>query len=126
MRKDVDVETEERLRAPSIEEPELADEDLLGESTLAKIGGRSYVVPAEEEELEEVLAVVEGSEAETAEEETAEEVTAEAETAEEEAAEEEAAEEETAEAGEDLQVDEIVAEKVEDEDLQPEAEEKEE
>jgi small subunit ribosomal protein S2 len=126
MRKDVDVETEERLRAPSIEEPELADEDLLGESTLAKIGGRSYVIPTEEEEFEEVLAVVESSEAETAEEETAEEEAAEEVTAEAETAEEEVAEEETAEAGEDLEVEEIVDEKVDDKDLQPEAEEKEE
>ncbi len=61
MRKDVELETEERAAAGAIEEPELADEDLLGESTLAKIGGRPASVPDEEVEAAEE----EAAEAET-------------------------------------------------------------
>jgi len=64
MRKDIDLETEERAAAGTIEEPELADEDLLGESTLAKIGGRAAATLEEEldvveEELEETEEVIE-------------------------------------------------------------------
>jgi small subunit ribosomal protein S2 len=53
MRKDIDVETEERASAIGMEEPELADEDLLGEATLAKIGGRSVPIEELEDELED-------------------------------------------------------------------------
>jgi small subunit ribosomal protein S2 len=63
---------EEEIRVPMrsvVEEPELADEDLLGESTLAKIGGRvSDEVDEASIALEEDLAYEEaGSDLETAE-----------------------------------------------------------
>ena len=34
------------------EEPELSDEELLGEATLAKLGGRTTYIAAEDEEIE--------------------------------------------------------------------------
>ena len=79
MRKDVELETEERAAAGAIEEPELADEDLLGESTLAKIGGRPASVPDEEvEAAEEEAAEAEIESAETVQvDEITEEVEAE-------------------------------------------------
>jgi small subunit ribosomal protein S2 len=52
MRKEEDLDTTPVRAAAGVEEPELSDEDLLGEATLAKLsGGRTQVFSAEDEEI---------------------------------------------------------------------------
>jgi small subunit ribosomal protein S2 len=52
MRKEEDMEAMPARAAAGVEEPELSDEDLLGEATLAKLsGGRTQVFSAEDEEI---------------------------------------------------------------------------
>lgn len=52
MRKEEDMEAMPAGAAAGVEEPELADEDLLGEATLAKLsGGRTQVFSAEDEDI---------------------------------------------------------------------------
>ncbi len=52
MRKEEDMEAIPAGAAAGVEEPELADEDLLGEATLAKLsGGRTQVFSAEDEDI---------------------------------------------------------------------------
>jgi small subunit ribosomal protein S2 len=86
------------------EEPELEDEELLGASTLAKLGPKESEdedededidATGDEEETEAVKAQKESAEEETVKEETVEEETVEEETVEEETVEEETVEEET-------------------------------
>jgi len=98
MRKEEEVEVAPTdARAPS-EEVELSDEDLLGEATLAKLGGRTTFIAAEDEEIDIDIDLEEEVEEEVEEEEDIEdwEEVVEGEEAEEEAeeAEEEVEEEE--------------------------------
>jgi small subunit ribosomal protein S2 len=52
MRKEEEIEELPGAAHMAIEEPELADEDLLGEATLAKLGGRTTYIAAEDEEID--------------------------------------------------------------------------
>ena len=96
MRKEEVVEEVPGEARVAAEEPELSDEELLGEATLAKLGGRTTYIAAEDEEID--FEVEEGAEEQEEvtdwEEEIEEEETEEEETKEEEAAEEEAVEDE--------------------------------
>jgi small subunit ribosomal protein S2 len=77
MRKEEEVEEVPGAARMAAEEPELSDEELLGEATLAKLGGRTTFIAAEDEEIdfeEEVEEVEEGPEGEEEVEEKAEEV----------------------------------------------------
>ena len=66
MRKEEDLDVAEPMRAalPSIDEPELTDEELLGEATLAKITPKTIAIASEEdveEKLDETEELVEES-----------------------------------------------------------------
>jgi small subunit ribosomal protein S2 len=52
MRKEEEIEEVPGAAHMAVEEPELADEDLLGEATLAKLGGRTTYIAAEDEEID--------------------------------------------------------------------------
>jgi small subunit ribosomal protein S2 len=89
MRKEEEIEAVAEKAVAMVEEPELSDEELLGEATLAKLTGRSVLIKAEDEEV-----IFEGLEIEGFEEiAEAEEEIVEAEAAEEEIVEAEAEEE---------------------------------
>jgi len=69
MRKEEEVEAAPaEVQLPS-EEVELSDEELLGEATLAKLGGRTTFIAAEDEEINIDMDVEEKAEAEEVEEE---------------------------------------------------------
>ena len=113
MRKEEVVEEVPGAVRPAAEEVELSDEELLGEATLAKLGGRTINIAAEDEEIDfEIEDVVE----ELEEEETEEEETEEEETEEEETEEVETEEVETEEV-------ETEEEEIEEEEIEEEAEE---
>jgi small subunit ribosomal protein S2 len=52
MRKEEEVEAAPEAAAQPAEEVELSDEELLGEATLAKLGGRTTFIAAEDEEID--------------------------------------------------------------------------
>jgi small subunit ribosomal protein S2 len=52
MRKEEEVEEVPGAARMAAEEPELSDEELLGEATLAKLGGRTTYIAAEDEEID--------------------------------------------------------------------------
>jgi len=52
LRKEEEVEAVPEAVSAALEEPELSDEELLGESTLAKLTGRTTYIAAEDEEIE--------------------------------------------------------------------------
>ena len=73
MRKEEVVEEIPGAVRTAAEEVELSDEELLGEATLAKLGGRTINIAAEDEEIDfEIEDVVEDREKEIVEEETEE------------------------------------------------------
>jgi len=51
MRKDEEIEAVAEKAVAMVEEPELSDEELLGEATLAKLTGRTVLIKAEDEEV---------------------------------------------------------------------------
>ena len=51
MRKEEEIESVAEKAVAMVEEPELSDEELLGEATLAKLSGRSVLIKAEDEEV---------------------------------------------------------------------------
>jgi small subunit ribosomal protein S2 len=70
MRKEEEIEEMPSAAHMAAEEPELADEDLLGEATLAKLGGgRTTYIAAEDEEIDFDIEVEEEEEGEEIEEE---------------------------------------------------------
>ena len=68
MRKEEEIEEMPGAAHMAIEEPELADEDLLGEATLAKLGGRTTYIAAEDEEIDFEIEEEETEEGEAEEE----------------------------------------------------------
>jgi small subunit ribosomal protein S2 len=71
MRKEEEVE--QVISMPMAEEPELTDEELLGEATLAKLAPRTVLITAEDEEVtEDFVEDEEGTEAKAVEEEEGE------------------------------------------------------
>jgi small subunit ribosomal protein S2 len=115
MRKEEVVEEIPGAARPAAEEVELSDEELLGEATLAKLGGRTINIAAEDEEIDFEIEEESGElekEAEDVEEIEAEEVEAEEVEAEEVEAEEIEAEEVEAK---EIDLEEIEEEEVEEE-----------